>query len=62
MFCAWSNYQSIEKIMDYRIWGHRELVNLVLVLEEELTQAFEREGLTRSDAQGAVQAIVMQAN
>lgn len=29
-------------------------------LEEALTQAYEEQGMTRSDAQGAVEAILMQ--
>lgn len=46
--------------MNYEDHGHRELVALVQVLEEKLTQAYEERGMTRSDAQGAVEAIIMQ--
>lgn len=47
--------------MDYQDWGERELISLVRVLEVKLTEAYEEQGLTRSDAQGVVEAIIMRA-
>ena len=47
--------------MNYAIWGHSELVRAIEALENELTKAFEAHGMTTSDAQGAVEAIIANA-
>jgi hypothetical protein len=48
--------------MDYTSHGFRELISVVQALEEALTRAYEEQGITRSDAQGVVEAIVMKAS
>jgi len=48
--------------MNYEYWSTRELVNLVLALEEALIVEFQNQGMTRGDAQGAVEAIVQKAS
>lgn len=48
--------------MNYHIWSQRELVILVLALEEALITEFEKQDMTRSDAQAVVEAIVMKAS
>ena len=48
--------------MQYDDYGQRELIRLVKVLEEKLTQAYEEKGITRSDAQSMVEVIIRRAN
>jgi hypothetical protein len=48
--------------MQYEYYGHRELVRLVEVLEEKLTQAYEELGMPRTDAQACTEAVIMKAN
>ena len=44
------------------MYGESEKVAIIMALEAKLIEAYETEGMTRGDAQGAVEAIVMQAS
>lgn len=44
----------------YEALGDREKVAVIMALEEKLIEAYQAEGMDRGDAQGAVEAIIMQ--
>lgn len=46
--------------MQLQFMSDRLLRLAALELEEKLTQAYEEQGMTRSDAQGVVEAILME--
>ena len=48
--------------MNYSVWSPRELISVIHALEEALIFELEKQDMTRSDAQGVVQAIVMKAS
>lgn len=48
--------------MDFTCWGHRELLVLATTFEAELIEAYVELGMPRGDAQGRVEAIIMNVN